>query len=180
MRRSQRGERLSRWLSSAGFSPWFPVAPRLRPCHYRLLIFAITPCLLVSFPSAVVRCLCNTAYEAWWSAPLSPWEKSICPIGSCLALSDSSIIFLSSLSVVWSRSFLPVWVNSGSPFLVTNYYSHHGAHKPKHSMAPVWGLFSMKRSAQRHNIMKLLDGAFGFKPLKLLCNRGRVSILRNV
>lgn len=123
---------ISWWLPNAGFSTlWFPVAPRLWPCHYRLLVFAIMPCLLLSFPSAVARCLCNTTQDAWSSALLSRWEKSICPISSRLALSNSSIPFLSSLSGTCSWSFLLVRVSSGSPFMVTNYYGYQSAHKPK-------------------------------------------------
>lgn len=85
---------ISWWLSITEFSPWFAVAPRLRPCHYRSLVFTIMPCLLLSFPLAVARCLCNTTYDVWSSELLSPWEKSICPISSRLALSDSSILSL--------------------------------------------------------------------------------------
>lgn len=54
-------------------SPWFLMAaPRHRLCHYRLLVFAIMPCLLLSLPLAVARRLCNTAYDARSSVLLSP------------------------------------------------------------------------------------------------------------
>lgn len=115
---------ISWWLSSAGFLHPTPLGfqwpPRLRPCHYRLLVFAIMPCLLLSSPSAAARRLCNTTYDAWSSAPLSLRKKSIFPISSRLALSNSSILLLSSLCGVCSHSLLPVWANSGSPFMVTN------------------------------------------------------------
>lgn len=122
----------------------FQWPPRRWPCHYQLLVFAIMPCLLLSLPLAVARCLCNTAYYAWSSALFSPWEESICPNGSHRFL----LLLL---------CFLPARVKSGSPVTITNMYGNR--------LAWVWSLFFMKSGAQRQNILKWLDGARGLEHL---------------
>lgn len=91
-----------RWLlsSAALISPWFPMAPNFWPCHYQLPAFTIMPCLLLSFPSAPARCLCNKIWCTIFSTAV--------PGRNQFALISSRLFLLFSLHPVFYPCFLCV------------------------------------------------------------------------
>lgn len=142
---------ISWWLSIAGFSPWFPVAPHLWPCHYRLLVFAITPCLLLSFPSAVEDAYVTQHTMHDHQRCCLTERNQFAPSLLALPFPIAQSLFLSSLCGTCSWSLLLVRLNSGSPNMVTDYCHYHSAHW-------VWGLFFMKGAAQRQTTLQQLLG----------------------